>query len=291
MVSGRAFVLLTYVVPGALVVVMLALGVLSPWIRISDLVFRLLVLLSLCSTLTFLLIERLALELLVREDGQGKVLGAFFDVESLRLAAINTLAGANPESPEDRVLLVTTIPGHAAEKKGLFVYNRSDTASHADVQQKIRDKIVAEPNWRVRQIINITSLDELESFRLFMGSVDAAPAYEVRAYSTRQSLPVAAPLVIANRHVLLGTEDSTAYRLTKEYGSSWIFEPCLTWANAIRRVQHPGFSLVRARSSLKDAATLSGQPGISMICGMRPHLRCAPVGEQTRRVSKTSCES
>jgi hypothetical protein len=32
--------------------------------------------------------------------------------------------------------------------------------------------------------------------------------------------------------------------LTKEYGSSWIFEPCLTWANALRRVQHPGFSLV-----------------------------------------------
>jgi hypothetical protein len=33
---------------------------------------------------------------------------------------------------------------------------------------------------------------------------------------------------------------------TKEYGSSWIFEPCLTWANALRRVQHPGFSLVSA---------------------------------------------
>src|SRR5512132_809219 len=37
-------------------------------------------------------------------------------------------------------------------------------------------------------------------------------------------------------------------RHTKEYGSSWIFEPCLTWANALRRVQHPGFSLVSARA-------------------------------------------
>ncbi len=31
---------------------------------------------------------------------------------------------------------------------------------------------------------------------------------------------------------------------TKEYGSSWIFEPCLTWANVLRRVQRSVFSLV-----------------------------------------------
>ena len=30
---------------------------------------------------------------------------------------------------------------------------------------------------------------------------------------------------------------------TKEYESNWIFELCLTWSNALRRVQHPGFSL------------------------------------------------
>jgi hypothetical protein len=35
--------------------------------------------------------------------------------------------------------------------------------------------------------------------------------------------------------------------LTKEYESSWIFEPCLTCANALRRVQNPGFSLVTER--------------------------------------------
>jgi hypothetical protein len=33
--------------------------------------------------------------------------------------------------------------------------------------------------------------------------------------------------------------------LTKGYGSSWIFGPRLTCANARRRVQHPAFSLVR----------------------------------------------
>jgi Transposase DDE domain len=34
-----------------------------------------------------------------------------------------------------------------------------------------------------------------------------------------------------------------AHLLTKGYGSSWIFEPSLTCANALRRVQHPAFAL------------------------------------------------
>jgi hypothetical protein len=41
-------------------------------------------------------------------------------------------------------------------------------------------------------------------------------------------------------------------RFTKGNGSSWIFGPCLTCASVLRRVQHPGFSLV---TSLPPAAT------------------------------------
>jgi uncharacterized protein YjbI with pentapeptide repeats len=42
-------------------------------------------------------------------------------------------------------------------------------------------------------------------------------------------------------------------RLTKEYGSSWIFRPCLTCANALRRVQHSAFSLVTGQGLLRPA--------------------------------------
>jgi hypothetical protein len=34
--------------------------------------------------------------------------------------------------------------------------------------------------------------------------------------------------------------------LTKENGSSWKFELCLTWVNALQGVQRPAFSLVTA---------------------------------------------
>jgi hypothetical protein len=37
---------------------------------------------------------------------------------------------------------------------------------------------------------------------------------------------------------------------TKEYGSSWIFEPRLTCANALQRVQHPAFALGNCCQSL-----------------------------------------
>jgi hypothetical protein len=42
---------------------------------------------------------------------------------------------------------------------------------------------------------------------------------------------------------ILGYRDRVVH-VTKEYGSSWILERYLTWANALRRVQCSVFSLV-----------------------------------------------
>jgi len=42
----------------------------------------------------------------------------------------------------------------------------------------------------------------------------------------------------------LHSADLSHADLTKRNGSSWIFEPCLTWANALQPVQHPAFALV-----------------------------------------------
>jgi hypothetical protein len=36
---------------------------------------------------------------------------------------------------------------------------------------------------------------------------------------------------------------------TKENGSSWIFELCLTWANALQPVQRSAFSLGKSRAA------------------------------------------
>jgi type I restriction enzyme R subunit len=43
---------------------------------------------------------------------------------------------------------------------------------------------------------------------------------------------------------------------TKGNGSSWIFEPCPTWANALQRVQHPAFALVRERWNTSTTSLL-----------------------------------
>ena len=44
-------------------------------------------------------------------------------------------------------------------------------------------------------------------------------------------------------------EIATALGVTKENGSSWIFEARLTCANALRRVQHPAFALVTRQAA------------------------------------------
>ena len=63
--------------------------------------------------------------------------------------------------------------------------------------------------------------------------------------------------------------------LTKEYGSSWIFELDLTWANALRRVQHPAFSLVPViEPPASSSATRAFHRG--------QRVRVQPGGEQPR---------
>src|SRR5215217_7903632 len=47
------------------------------------------------------------------------------------------------------------------------------------------------------------------------------------------------------------------YEVTKGNGSSWIFEPRLTWANVLRRVQQPAFSLVNHK--LRPRRSLGGR--------------------------------
>jgi hypothetical protein len=58
---------------------------------------------------------------------------------------------------------------------------------------------------------------------------------------------------------VLAGRGTVSAAVTKENESSWIFEPCLTCSNALRRVQHPGFSLVCAHSRWRSCGLVSGR--------------------------------
>jgi hypothetical protein len=64
--------------------------------------------------------------------------------------------------------------------------------------------------------------------------------------------------------------------VTKGYGSSWIFGPCLSCANAVRRVQYPAFSLVspnqRAARRRDPRRCIPTRP----LTGPRPSLVPSP---------------
>jgi hypothetical protein len=63
---------------------------------------------------------------------------------------------------------------------------------------------------------------------------------------------------------------------TKEYGSSWIFELGLTWANALRRVQHSAFVLGNWSAGF-DVITSDG-------AGVIRHARADRAVQRSRRL-------
>jgi DNA-binding CsgD family transcriptional regulator len=64
-------------------------------------------------------------------------------------------------------------------------------------------------------------------------------------------------------------------RVTKENGSSWIFEPCLTCTNALWRVQHPAFFLVTLRLEADRAEQAAAHRAAKEVAEAR--RRAAPV--------------
>ena len=74
------------------------------------------------------------------------------------------------------------------------------------------------------------------------GSLGAAQGYEPEATLTSKGARLSAGHTASR---VLRCHHKRA--LTKGYGSRWIFEPRLTCANALRRVQYPAFSLVTGR--------------------------------------------
>jgi hypothetical protein len=70
------------------------------------------------------------------------------------------------------------------------------------------------------------------------------------------------------------TGSQLGLEVTKGNGSSWIFEPCPTWANALQRVQHPAFALVRTPGH--DLFCVREFRPVEMTCGAlrRGQLAC-----------------
>ena len=107
------------------------------------------------------------------------------------------------------------------------------------------------------------------------------PSSGVRARPSRE--------VDRGRHDLCGCAAISTFRLTKENGSSWIFEPCLTCANALKRVQHPAFSLVYTiRRRFARSAAIEGCIAVHALAAPRRLVRPAVWVRSSGTSTKTS---
>jgi hypothetical protein len=96
-----------------------------------------------------------------------------------------------------------------------------------------------------------------------IGALQHDRAYRENAGALAETLRTVRPYPLRGEHcagqpsvqVVRPAIALQAHAATKENGSSWIFEPLLTWANALRRVQSSGFALGNPR-----AAAMEGSP-------------------------------
>jgi hypothetical protein len=209
--SVRAYtsVALVTVILGVTAGLTLTLGILSPWVTLSSTTFRALVLVSLGAILIFLLAERAVVQRAVALAELGAVRGAFHQADEVHLAAARVVMESTPAAPEDQVICVATLPGHSARKM-----SPKTPAPGLDLfRQQLVGRATTVPGWRVRHLLNFNTLEELDAWLALEAHLAEAPRYEARAYTTATSLPILAPLIVANEHVLLANEDPQHARL------------------------------------------------------------------------------
>lgn len=219
---------LTIAIPAVTAIFVLLVGVASAFFHAPDHLFRFAELAGLAAVLSYLVMERRTFDA-ARSPAEIAVHGPWFDTESIHMAAMSALRDAHAVGVEDRVILITTLPGHAGAKRGGVRYNVGGSAAptYTPVQQQLHVKITAQPPWHVKHLVNITSMEQLASLERWLNSVVDASTYELHAHSTDASLLVLAPLVIANTDLFLAAEDAareqlgSAVRLSGRAAAAW----------------------------------------------------------------------
>lgn len=202
-------VALVTVVLGVAAGLMLILGILSPWIELSSTTFRALVLISLGAILLFLLAERAVVQRVATLADVGAVRGTLHQADEVNVAAAAVLIDSTPATPEDQVICVAMLPGHSGRKRS----PKTPPPGVDLFRQRLVQRATASPGWRVRHLLNFNSSEDLDRWLAFDELLAEAPRYEARGYLISKSLPILAPLIVANEHVLLANEDPREARL------------------------------------------------------------------------------
>lgn len=185
------------------------LGILSPWVELSTATFRTVMLVSVSVIVSFLLVERVVVHRAAALAEMGAVRGAFHQADEVHLAASQVLIQSTPTSAEDQVICVSALPGHNGIKR-----RPEKSAIGVNLfMQKLVERATTSPGWRIRHLLNFNSLEDFDNWLRLEEKLAGAPKYEARAYLTSTSLPILAPLIVANEHVLLANEDPQEARL------------------------------------------------------------------------------
>jgi len=156
-----------------------------------------------------LLAERAVVQGVVALADLGAVRGVFHQADEVNVAAARILMESIPALPEDQVICVATLPSHSGMKRS----PKTPPPGLELFKQRLVERATTAPGWRIRHLLNFNTSEDLDIWLELEERLAEAPRYEARAYVISTSLPILAPLVVANEHVLLANEDPREARL------------------------------------------------------------------------------
>lgn len=139
--------------------------------------------------------------------------GSVIDEQTLFYCSCTDAIRQPQSDPRDRSISIASLHGHVGRRTPSEP--STDTAlgkALADFVTVIAERIASpsEP-WRVRQLVNIVSLERLDQVVARQLALEGEHN-EVRAIVEPGALPVFSPLVVANQHVFLALDDDRLFR-------------------------------------------------------------------------------
>lgn len=125
-------------------------------------------------------------------------------------AAAEVIARTSLNLAGEKSILLCALHGHSGKRRTV---RQDSTTGFEYFSSQMRKCINSSGTgmWQVREIYNITDEDRLEMILKRLENADNSVGYEVRAFCLQNVLPQLSPLVIGDKDLFIGWDDTTYY--------------------------------------------------------------------------------
>jgi hypothetical protein len=161
--------------------------------------------------LTFLLSERRALDRLEKHESQGILRGEVLPDQVQLYQRICAVLQSRLSDGDPSYIWISAVHGG----HGVRVTEVGSAKREFTKLERLLDRAAelrGGRQWSIRTLYNVTNLERLGVVESYLARIDTAERVEIRAFCSRDPIPMIAPMLIGPDHCFLGREDDRYYR-------------------------------------------------------------------------------